>query len=61
MKKYRLVYNHMEQTYNSGVEFDIEDSEFNVPQGSPVIRYLARRLADVSKAIGRVYCFDKGT
>lgn len=60
MKKYRLVYNHIEQTYNGGVEFDIEDSEFNVPQGLPVIRDLARRLGEVSKSIGRIYCFDKG-
>jgi hypothetical protein len=60
MKKYRLVYDHKEQRYNGAVELDPESSKFATPQASMVIRDLARSLADVSKAIGRVCCFVKG-
>jgi hypothetical protein len=56
--KYRLIFDHTNQTYNGGMKFDIEDSAFSAPSNSStVIHELAKHLGRVSKAIVRVYCF----
>jgi len=60
--KYRLVYDTNTQRYNGGIPFDIEEETFATRTHTPQhIVDFARSLDDVSKSIGRVYCYDKGS
>lgn len=59
MRRYRLIFNFNESKYNGGAEYDIETSSFYVPDAPIVIKELSHSLASVSKAVVRVYCFDK--